>query len=191
MNKLLLLSGLIFMIACSDNSAGDHDHSGHDTIARQVKDTSKKSLPAEATASIGGADLKIFYHAPAVRGRTIWGGLVPYDEVWVTGAHSATTLEVNAGFQVGDKQIPVGKYALFTIPSREAWTVIINKNWEQHLTDEYSETEDVARVRVEPVVLRETVERLRYQIVQAGTNTGTVDISWEKIKISFPIEIRK
>lgn len=191
MNKLLLLSGLIFMIACADNSAGDHDHTNHDTITSQVKDTSKKSLPAEATASIGGSNLKISYHAPAVRGRTIWGGLVPYDEVWVTGAHSATTLEVNTGFRIGDKMIPAGKYALFTIPSKEAWTVIINKNWEQHLADEYSEADDVVRVKVKPVVLTETVERLRYQIVQAGTNTGTIDISWEKIKISFPVEIRK
>ncbi|MBC8923868.1 DUF2911 domain-containing protein, partial [Escherichia coli] len=77
------------------------------------------------------------YHSPGVRKRIIWGGLVPYDEVWVTGAHDATTVEMPKAFVVNGKTIPAGKYAIFTIPGKNAWTVIINKQWQQHLATEY------------------------------------------------------
>ena len=64
-------------------------------------DTIKTSIPKEEHAQIGGSDITIKYHAPGVRGGTIWGGLVPYGEVWVTGAHSATTFEIDRNFVVG------------------------------------------------------------------------------------------
>ena len=185
----IIITGL--MLSCSNNRSGDHPHHGHDSsTASASKDTSKKSIPSEAKKWIGNTQIKINYHSPGVRGRVIWGGLVPYNEIWVTGAHSATTLEVGKDFQVGNKTIPAGKYALFTVPGEEEWTVIINKNWEQHLADEYSEKEDMVRVKVKPQATAEIAERLKYEIDQTGERTAKIMISWEKLRVPFAIEVR-
>ena len=178
-----------FLYGCS-NSASDN-HEQHQAVAPKSTstDTSKKSIPSETKNRIGNTDITIKYHAPAVRGRVIWGGLVPYNDVWVTGAHSATTLEVGNKFQLGNKQIPAGKYALFTIPGEEEWTLIINKNWNQHLAEDYSQEQDVQRVKVKPVQSEQITERLKYEIDQTGERTAKIIISWEKLSIPFQIEI--
>jgi hypothetical protein len=184
---LFLITG--FLTACSNNGTGkpEGEHK-HDTSTAQ-KDSSKKSIPSEAKKQIGNTDIKISYNAPAVRGRVIWGGLVPYDAVWVTGAHSATTIEIGKDFRVGDKRLPAGKYALFTIPGRDEWAIILNKNWDQHLTDEYSEADDVARVKAKPEATAEVTERLKYEIDQTGERSATIVISWEKVKVAFGVEV--
>ena len=191
--RKLLLSLIIpgFILSCSDNGSGDHKNHGQDSSnANAATDTSKKSIPSEAKKWIGNTDIKINYHSPGVRGRVIWGGLVPYDEVWVTGAHSATTMELGKDFQIGDKTIPAGKYALFTIPGKEEWTVIINKNWDQHLADEYAERDDVVRIKVKPQTTEEVTERLKYEIDQTGERTANIIISWENIRVPFHLEVR-
>jgi hypothetical protein len=134
-----------------------------------VKDTSKKSIKSMAVAVINGDSIKINYHSPGVRKRVIWGGLVPYNEVWVTGAHDATTFEIGKSFIVGGKEIPAGKYAIFTIPGKNEWTIIINKQWKQHLATEYDEKEDVVRIKVKPKRNVHT-ERLQYFIEPAKDN---------------------
>ncbi len=150
-------------------------------------DTLKGSLKAEAHGMVENAHLTINYHSPAVRGRNIWGGLVAYDQVWVTGAHSATSLITDKDITIGGKQLPAGKYALFTIPGKDEWTIIINKNWEQHLADDYSEKEDVLRFTVKPEAAAQPQERLRYQIVSEADGNGAVVISWEKLKVTLPV----
>ena len=115
-------------------------------------DTSKRSIKSAVIEKIGSTSIAINYRSPGVRGRTIWGGLVPYDEVWVTGAHNATTLEIDKDFIVNGVSIPKGKYAIFTIPNKKNWTIIINKNWNQHLTDDYQQSEDLVRIKVKPVL---------------------------------------
>ena len=193
MRKIALLFGVsLFMLACSNEGSNskDSDHQHKPGSEKQAKDTSKKSIPSETIASINNTDIRINYHAPAVRGRVIWGGLVPYDAVWVTGAHSATTLEVGKEFRVGDKMIPAGKYAIFTIPGKDEWTVIINKNWNQHLADDYSEADDLVRIKVKPEISNELVERLKYEVEPAGQSAANIIISWEKIRIPFQVEIR-
>lgn len=191
--RKLFLSLIIpgFILSCSDNGSGDHKNHGQDSSnATAANGASKKSIPSEAKKSIGNTNIKINYHSPGVRGRVIWGGLVPYDQVWVTGAHSATTLQVEKDFQIGDKTIPAGKYALFTIPGKEEWTVIINKNWDQHLADEYAEKDDVVRIKVKPQITEEVMERLKYEIDQTGERRANIIISWEKIRVPFNIEVR-
>ena len=153
-------------------------------------DTSKRSIKSSAVGKIGEANVTINYHSPGVRKRLIWGGLVPYDEVWVTGAHNATNIEVDKSFIIGGKTIPAGKYALFTIPGNGIWTVIINKNWNQHLTDDYLEKEDIVRIKVKPVKQAKLTERLQYYIENRAANKGTVSIAWEKLKIEFPMAIK-
>ena len=160
------------------------------TITDPPTDTTKKSIPRELETTVGNTTFKIKYHAPGVRDRVIWGGLVPYDEVWVTGGHKATSLEVSSDFQVNDTKIPAGKYALFTIPGKEEWTVILNKNWDQHLTDEYNASDDVLRFQVKPVENPHT-ERLTYRIDKIADKQADITMAWEKLKIAFPIESDK
>jgi hypothetical protein len=155
-----------------------------------VKDTSKRSIKSAAVDKIGQANVTINYHSPGVRKRIIWGGLVPYDEVWVTGAHNATTLEVDKSFIVGGKTIPAGKYAIFSIPGRSQWTIIINKIWDQHLTNDYDKKEDIVRIKVKPVKQAKTTERLQFFISKSAGSKGTIAVAWEKLKIEFPLLIK-
>ncbi|GAA4336749.1 DUF2911 domain-containing protein [Flaviaesturariibacter amylovorans] len=155
----------------------------------KVKDTTKKSLNAVAVGVIGRDSLKISYHSPGVRGRIIWGGLVPYDEVWVTGAHNATNLTVNRAFIIAGKEIPAGKYAVFTIPGKKEWIVIINRHWDQHLTNEYDSKDDVVRFKVKPRKSAHT-ERLRYFIEPVSDRIGTISVVWEKTKVTFPVQLK-
>jgi hypothetical protein len=150
----------------------------------------KGSLKAEAHGMIGDAHLTIAYHSPAVRGRNIWGGLVAYDQVWVTGAHSATSLTTDKDITLGNKQLPAGKYALFTIPGKDTWTIIINKNWEQHLADDYAESEDVVRITVKPETMAQTQERLRYEIISDANKQGAIVMTWDKLKITIPVLVK-
>ncbi len=149
---------------------------------QSAPDTLKGSLKAEAIGKIGDTEIKISYHSPAVRGRIVWGGLVPYDKVWVTGAHMATSIEFNNDLVIGNKTILAGKYSFFTIPGKNEWTIIINKNWQQHLTDKYDAKEDVVRVIVKPEMLSEYQERMMYKIERSS-----ISLHWEKLRIIVPI----
>jgi hypothetical protein len=153
-----------------------------------VKDTTKKSIKSMAVGIIGGDSIKINYHSPGVRGRIIWGGLVPFGEVWVTGAHDATNIIVERPFIINGKEIPAGKYAFFTIPGKDTWTIIINKQWKQHLATEYDEKEDVVRVNVKPKKNGHT-ERLQYFVEAGKGREGKIAMAWEKIKIELPITL--
>lgn len=155
-----------------------------------VKDTSKKSIKSMAYAIVNGDSIKINYHSPGVRKRIIWGGLVPYDEVWVTGAHDATTLEMPKAFVVNGKEMPAGKYAFFTIPGKKEWTLIINKNWKQHLATAYDEKDDIIRIKVKPKKVNHT-ERLQYFIDTGNNNTGKIAVAWEKIRVEFDFRFLK
>lgn len=154
-----------------------------------VIDTSKKSIKSMAFTIQNGDSIKINYHSPGVRKRIIWGGLVPYGEVWVTGAHDATTLEMPKAFIVNGKEKPAGKYAFFTIPNKKEWTLIINKNWKQHLATEYDEKDDIIRIKVKPKKVNHT-ERLQYFIETGKNETGRIAVAWEKIRVEFPFALK-
>lgn len=155
-----------------------------------VRDTLKRSIKSAAIGKIGNAKILINYHSPGVRKRVIWGGLVSFGDVWVTGAHSATSIKIDKPFKVGEKIIPAGKYALFTIPDESGWIVIINKNWQQHLADDYDPKEDLVRIKVKPVIQDSVTERLQYFIKDNGNKKGTIAVAWEKLKIEFPVAIK-
>ena len=151
-------------------------------------DSSKKSIKAAAIGKIGSANLTVSYHSPGVRNRVIWGGLVPNNEVWVTGAHSATIIDIDKPFMVGDKKISAGKYALFTIPANDEWTIILNTNYQQHLADDYNAKDDVVRIKVKPSLQNTITERLQYYIKDAGKNKGTIEMAWEKVRVEFAVK---
>ena len=186
MKNIFYILLIISVSACNEAENGKNEQP---SATAQPEGTTPKSIPSETKKWVGNTDIKINYTAPAVRGRVIWGALVPYDKVWVTGAHKATTLEIGKTFRVGNKQIPAGRYGLFTIPGKDEWIVIINKNWDQHLADEYSTAEDVQRIRVKPIQQAEITERLKYEIDQTGERTANIIVSWEKLSIKFAVEI--
>lgn len=179
-----VLSIAVLLSACAVFRGGHHGNA-----FTLTKDTARGSLPYEVRTKVGKADVRINYYSPAVRGRIIWGGLVPYDAVWVTGAHNATSLEVSRDFEVGGQTIKAGKYAIFTIPGRDEWTVIINKRWNQHLADEYKKTEDLARVKVRPQTIGTVTERLTYGVEKTGDNTANIVIAWEKLRVPFAVKV--
>jgi hypothetical protein len=151
-----------------------------------VKDTTKKSIKSMAVGTIGGDTVKIKYHSPGVRKRIIWGGLVPFDEVWVTGAHDATSIEFNKPVSIAGKDIPAGKYAFFSIPGKDEWELILNKNWEQHLASEYDEAEDLIRVKVKPEKISHT-ERLQYFIDETKDGGAIIAVAWEEVRVELSI----
>ncbi|NNV54028.1 DUF2911 domain-containing protein [Panacibacter sp. KCS-6] len=153
-----------------------------------TQDTMKSSPERTAMASVGKTHLHITYHAPGVKGRIIWGGLVPYNAVWVTGAHTATSIQINNAIEINDKKIEAGTYAVFTIPGEKEWTFILNKNYQQHLADDYKETEDVLRMAVKPIE-NKMIQRLTYTIKNTSENSGSISMEWEKIKIEVPFKV--
>lgn len=192
MNSYFILLALTLAISASALSVKAQQQKTEEVCYNPnlVKDTSKKSIKSMAFAVINGDSVKINYHSPGVRKRIIWGGLVPYDEVWVTGAHDATTLEVPIPFVVNGKEIPAGKYAFFTIPGKKEWTIIINKHWQQHLATEYDEKEDAVRIKVKPRKNNPT-ERLQYFIETTKGNNAKIAVAWEQLKIEFELKIIK
>ncbi|HEY5691946.1 MAG TPA: DUF2911 domain-containing protein [Cyclobacteriaceae bacterium] len=152
-------------------------------------DTLKGSLKAYATSKIGHTAFTINYYSPATRGRMIWGGLVAYDNVWVTGAHKATNIEFDTAIDIGETTVPAGRYAFFTIPGKDSWTIILNKNWNQHLADDYDQAEDVVRMTVTPETEETNQERLRYVIEAEGDGSGEIVMYWDKLELSIPFSI--
>ena len=149
-----------------------------------VKDTTKKSINAAAVGKIGQANVNISYHSPGVRNRVIWGGLVPFDEVWVTGAHSATTVEIDKPFMLGDKTIAPGKYALFTIPGDKEWTIIFNKTWNQWGAYDYKQADDALRVKATATSAKNAAEKFNIAV----DKSGAVTLLWGPQVVSFKVQ---
>jgi hypothetical protein len=142
----------------------------------------KPSPAMTATGKSGNANITINYGAPSVKGRKIWGELVPYGKVWRTGANDATTFEVDADVKIEGQSLAKGKYALFTIPEANEWTIIINKNPKQWGAYSYKQEEDVLRVKVKPGASSSFNEVLKYEV-----SGGKVHILWENLKVSFAV----
>lgn len=174
----LLLIQLLFFVAAQAQDVNYNPNA--------KKDTTKKSVKCAAVGKIGTANIRINYYSPGVRGRIIWGGVVPMDEVWVTGAHSATNIEIDKPFIINDKKFAAGTYAIFTIPSNGEWTFILNKNYQQHLTDEYDAKDDLLRLKIKPVATETITERLQYFV-----EAGKLVIAWEKIRLEIPVTIAR
>jgi len=150
-------------------------------------DTMKGSPHRIAMATVNGTHAHIEYGSPGVKDRVIWGGLVAYDKVWVTGAHNATSIQFSQPVTIGDKMLPKGTYALFTIPGKETWQVIINSRYEQHLADDYQQQEDLVRITVKPTEVMMT-SRLTYSVRPNGDSEGEIKMQWEKLAISLPFK---
>lgn len=143
---------------------------------------------AQVTQTAGVTTIKVDYASPGVKGRTVFGELVPFGKLWRTGANSATTLEVSTDVTIGGKAVPAGKYAVFTIPGKDEWTVIINKNPNQGGTRSYDQKLDQARFEVKPT---DAPKRERMTFLFADTtDTGTkLVLDWAGKQVVMPIGI--
>ena len=137
----------------------------------------------KASGKSGAANITISYGSPSVKGRKIWGELVPYGKVWRTGANEATVIDIDANVKVEGQALPKGTYSLFTIPEESEWTIIINKNPKQWGAYSYKQDDDILRVKVKPGKSASFNESLNFAV----TN-GKVFIRWENLEV--PISIK-
>jgi hypothetical protein len=194
MKNLIVVLVLILSLLSCKNKSKQIDKSEHDNhvVPEKMEEPKKKPLSphTSAMAMIGDAHVHIDYSSPGVRGRIIFGGLVGYDNVWQAGAHNASWIETNKDVVINDQVLPKGKYGFFTIPSKADWTVMINKNWDQHGKDEYNEKDDVIRFNVTPQISEEITEQLVYKVEKTNETKGVISLAWEKVTISFPFKIK-
>jgi hypothetical protein len=153
-----------------------------DTTAKAPEDKSKReSPPKEASFSLDGVNVKVNWGSPRVKGRVIWGELVPYDEVWRTGANEATTISFDQNARVNGKDIPAGIYALFTIPGKKEWIIIFNTRAEQWGAYEYEAEKDQLRITAKPE------KNDMYETFEFEAENGKVYLKWENLKVGFTV----
>jgi hypothetical protein len=148
----------------------------------------KRASPHDkASVDLNGKNITIEYGRPYLKGRKAVGSLAPYGKVWRTGADEATTLDTAGDLSIGSLAVPAGKYALFTIPAANKWTLIISKNSKQWGAFSYKESEDLGRVDMTPRKLSSPVEQFTIALEPAGGNKATLKMSWENTEVSVPI----
>jgi hypothetical protein len=146
------------------------------------------SPQATVDAGVGAANLQIVYSRPAMRGREIWGGLVPFNEVWRTGANAATSFSSDRNLDIGGVAVPAGDYTLFSIYTPDSAYLIINRQTGQWGTV-YSVEQDLARVDMSQESLAEPMERFTIS-VESTQDGGVLQLSWDRTRFSVPITVR-
>jgi tetratricopeptide (TPR) repeat protein len=146
------------------------------------------SPKASASQSVGLTELTVAYHRPAVNKRKIWGGLVPYGDVWRAGANENTTLSVSTPFTFGGKAVPAGTYGLHMLPTEGEWTVILSSQAKAWGSFSYDAKEDIARVSVKPETA-DFVERLSYTFDEPSGDATALALRWEKLRVAVPIAV--
>lgn len=154
----------------------------------QAAELPQASPHARVEQRVGLTDFSVDYSSPAVNGRTIFGGLLPYDKPWRTGANAATTLTASREFSFGGKKIPAGSYALYTVPGKASWTVALNRDLKAWGNNAYDTKKDVARVSVKPEPA-DARERLTF-IFENTQDKGTqLVLAWDKLRVRIPIAV--
>jgi hypothetical protein len=138
------------------------------------------------TQTVGLTDVTIDYSRPGVKGRAVWGTLVPYGKVWRTGANEATQISFSDDVTINGKPLPKGTYSLHTIPGPTEWTLIFNKVAKQWGSFNYKESEDALRVTATPHAAPMT-EWLEFDVPQLGADSATFEIRWEKLAVPFTV----
>lgn len=151
----------------------------------------KASPPGTATFSFSdGKTVNIAYSRPSAKGRKIMGGLVPYGQVWRTGANEATSFTTDADLVVGGTTVPAGKYTIYALPGESAWKLIINKQTGQWGT-KYDEKQDLARVDMQVSKTSAPVEQFTISFDKAGDNAAKLKLEWENTAASVDVKEKK
>src|SRR5437764_6179214 len=157
-------------------------------LSSAQQDKSKRpSPPAQAQCKFSdGKTITVDYSSPRMKGRKIFGGLVPYGEVWRTGANDATTFVTTANLSVDGKDVPAGNYTIFTVPEQDKWTLIINKQTGEWGIPYKYEANELARVPMQASKTSSPVENFTISLNQSG-NACTLQMSWENTQASVQI----
>lgn len=142
----------------------------------------RESPPDTVIGFVGKTKILIDYSRPYVKGRKIWGELVPYDKIWRTGANEATVFEVSKDVKIEGQTLPAGKYALFTEPGETEWRIIFNSVWDQWGVEQYKEKHNVFSVKVKPKKAPNFTEQFTFYIVNKR-----VFFRWENLEIGFKV----
>ena len=169
MKKLLSLALLLLLGASTSFAQG------------MAKEKKRKS-PHD---TISTSNVKITYGRPYKNGRDIFGGLIEYGKVWRTGADEATKITFDKDVVFGDKAVSAGTYALFTIPGKDTWTVIINKQADQWGAFKYDETQDLVRVTAAPIHTKKAVEQFTI-----STKKHKLTMKWDQTSVSVPMSFK-
>jgi hypothetical protein len=146
------------------------------------------SPQASISQTIGITEVTVSYHRPGVKGRKVWGDLVPYTIVWRAGANENTTLSFSSAVLVGGKMVPAGTYGLFMTPTENDWTIILSRNATSWGAFFYKESEDAIRFTVRPVP-SEHREWLQYEFTDISDSTATLSLLWEKLRIPISLAV--
>lgn len=147
------------------------------------------SPKASLMQSVGLTDITINYNRPGVKGRQIWGALVPYGQVWRTGANEATTIEFSDDVWINGNKLAKGLYSLHTIPTANQWTVIFNSVASQWGSYSYDAAKDALRVQVTPETADHR-EWMSFEIPEMSTDTAKIVLRWEKIAVPFTVDTK-
>jgi hypothetical protein len=155
--------------------------------------TPRVEFPAASPACtlkqrIGLTDIEIVYSRPGMKNRVIFGGLVPYSEVWRTGANASTRISFSTAVKLNGAEIPAGKYALYTVPGEKEWTVIIHKDTTASIFN-YNQTNDLVRFKAVPVRLADLVETFTIDINDIRDESATLNLVWEKTRVPVKLEV--
>lgn len=148
----------------------------------------RPSPNATVTQTVGITEISVHYSRPGVKDRKIWGELVPYGEVWRTGANENTTIRFSTPVKVEGKELAAGLYGLQTIPAENEWTVIFSKDADQWGAFNYKPENDALRVQVKPQPA-EFRERMAFDIEDMTDTSARVVMHWEKLKVPFLVEV--
>lgn len=172
MKKLLLAACCLFAFAA--------------TNAQQLK-TPAPSTTQTIKQDFGLGSVELVYSRPNMKGRKIFGDLVPFDKIWRTGANSATTINFTDEVTIGGTKVPAGKYGLLSIPSANEWTFIITKQLDVTSPAAYKQENDVVRVKAKPVALPFAVETFTANFGDVKDNSASLGMMWDKTYVELPI----
>ena len=157
------------------------------TSAAQELPLPQLSSKARVEQRVGVTDFSVDYSSPAVKGRKVWGALVPYDKAWRAGANQSTTLKASRDFKLGTTPVKAGSYAVFMIPGEKQWTVILNSDVQAG--GNHDANKDVARTTVVPATLAQPRERLTYIFSDSSDEQTNLDLEWESVRVRVPLAV--
>lgn len=145
------------------------------------------SPSAKISQKVGLTDVTVEYSRPSTKGRKIFGELVPFGQVWRTGANAATILDFSTAVEISNNQVPAGKYALYSIPGKDKWTIVLSKNTELWGSIGYNADEDILRFEVEPKKLSRKYETFEISFNNMTDNAADLSLKWENTRVDFRI----
>lgn len=156
--------------------------------AQQALEIPQPSPKARVEQRVGLTDVSLDYSSPGVKGRKIFGDVVPFDKTWRAGANAPTKLTVSRDFTFGGAKVPAGSYSLFITPGKAAWTVMLNKNLTAS-QEQHDAKDDVATVQIRPLALPASRERLRYTFDDTKDDGTTLTLEWDRTRLAVPIGV--